>query len=1656
MQDWRRPAEGGAQDERWRGEERLWQEDWRRLQELLWHGERMRQDELRRYNDSRFNEDRRRQDGRGWQEGFPRAEERGRHEGRQRIDHRCRYDDRPRDVERYRNDERWRPAGRSMERRSRVDERGLAEERSRQGARGWAEDRTEPNCDRSKRSRTQESWKSPERRQVDKGELSEKSSRANVEVTTCTDQTAGTRRGSCLAPVEAQSDASTAPRDRSKCAEKPASRLANLSRPHTNQIVPKDTQPLKAQISNVESQEKKENSDEVHVSGVETLESELESETLCTQDMEEHCNQNSDRMEMSGETLNVLESAGTKEQPQLPSQAEETEVSEDKGPGCEMILEGAKSNTPVNPPTMKALHAEGSKFDGSGTEELTAEKPQMPTGIKNRGEEKAKQDFGKKPRRVRLAEICYGIGISLAPAYPRVNDCCYIDSIHPSGPAQKSGLIRQGDKLLRVDSFSCMGICRDEIKKLVVGPYGTPVNLQLERSGSAECDKVAYSLILKRTQPLQLAVRTAKGNQKMEPGGDELREEGKKRKPLIEQVKEGERQMAPAQAETRSRSRLHQGPTREDYVESYPLMKCSKEVRSDDKPNSRHRSDKNKRSRLDDFIHTASTISSTIDCVPHGKAGAQSISSPPSHKKSPRGRGSISPRPSNSSRDLRDNRELSRLSFAPFARKRFQFRGCRFPLCPCHAPDKFYKVWGRSKHSASTGDDLSSPLRGVMCECCERRRQNLWWRVDEKLAEVTEKFSMDLKTLCQWIVKNESLLDPVDVANLFCEFWFLASQAKDSARAGDVQKAVAVLSLCAEKHAKEFTFLEISQVISSSQRSKFQGWAGLLPTLNERAVREVVNAPAKAILDLLFGFAETKENPGAVLMQGIKHRICNLLSSLSPSELCEVVFDFVRLDCHPGSVILQSMEKLLKERRQQFSYAEICSLFLCLCKINIDVHHNILDEIECWAIQSFGALSSFQFASLMYAISAYRNALGRESLLCLKRKIVQQTEDVSGRCVRIALWIVCNVDSEMHVEFFEDLQHLIHKKAVKLSREDIVDIFVSLKALPRCPSDSFIGSLEDKVLEFEETFSLHDWLSVLSCYEVMPIRPCDRMLVACRNKIARDLTCANVNLLARLLFGLTSFDFPLSPEAQHVLEKRAIADAACEAESLSMVFFSSAKFGFLPDGEMIRELEEKLVCRMEECNAKTVLNSILAMAAFQGKFDQIFLDKLVAQVRRHLMKFDFYEICSIICCLSQMGLEASADIVEALSSSSVALHGENNAHLLCQVCSALAKSETRPDSAGWLKMKEEILQSLPFFDPQQTASIFSSLSQLDTQDSGFLAKIESFVASRMDMFDTESRCVIFNALADLQHDSPSTLFASIGTLLASEKLCEGLSPKEVSRMFASLAKTEFIPHASLFEELRTAASKCSSRLDALDVSNILWAHATFGRDPGNILIAALSLQVSALLPEFKSEEVAVVAWSISVLYHCNNVIKMLFSPISSCVSRLFSSFTFAERCQLHLFFITCSLSPELQSELCPEAKQISAVHGERLKMDFVRFNTKMLKSNGVLSQLVQALDEMGMFVQQHAICQQTGYIIDLFVESKDKSWLIQYHSDKTDGTGNVLARRERPQIGECKLKNHLLSCLGYKIAAITNSEWDDVKSSKKSIRSYLAWKLGLV
>jgi len=75
-----------------------------------------------------------------------------------------------------------------------------------------------------------------------------------------------------------------------------------------------------------------------------------------------------------------------------------------------------------------------------------------------------------------------GVGMTLEPADPGRNGCCYVSLIKYGGAVQQSGRVKVGDQLVRIDGFDCVGQARKEIKRRVLGSPDTEIVLEFKRA----------------------------------------------------------------------------------------------------------------------------------------------------------------------------------------------------------------------------------------------------------------------------------------------------------------------------------------------------------------------------------------------------------------------------------------------------------------------------------------------------------------------------------------------------------------------------------------------------------------------------------------------------------------------------------------------------------------------------------------------------------------------------------------------------------------------------------------------------------------------------------------------------------------------------------------------------------------------------------------------------------------------------------------------------------------------------------------------------------------------------------------------------------------------------------------------------------------------
>ena len=96
-------------------------------------------------------------------------------------------------------------------------------------------------------------------------------------------------------------------------------------------------------------------------------------------------------------------------------------------------------------------------------------------------------------------QMC-GVGMTLEAGSEASGGCCVVRGMKKGGPVDLCDRIHVGDRLVRVNDVSCVGVTREAIKEFVIGPVGSQVELLFERHhGDGNTETIAVNL--RRTLP---------------------------------------------------------------------------------------------------------------------------------------------------------------------------------------------------------------------------------------------------------------------------------------------------------------------------------------------------------------------------------------------------------------------------------------------------------------------------------------------------------------------------------------------------------------------------------------------------------------------------------------------------------------------------------------------------------------------------------------------------------------------------------------------------------------------------------------------------------------------------------------------------------------------------------------------------------------------------------------------------------------------------------------------------------------------------------------------------------------------------------------------------------------------------------------------------
>ena len=160
-------------------------------------------------------------------------------------------------------------------------------------------------------------------------------------------------------------------------------------------------------------------------------------------------------------------------------------------------------------------------------------------------------------------------------------------------------------------------------------------------------------------------------------------------------------------------------------------------------------------------------------------------------------------------------------------------------------------------------------------------------------------------------------------------------------------------------------------------------------------------------------------------------------------------------------------------------------------------------------------------------------------------------------------------------------------------------------------------------------------------------------------------------------------------------------------------------------------------------------------------------------------------------------------------------------------------------------------------------------------------------------------------------------------------------------------------------------------------------------------------------------------------------------------------FTAAGLCQLHQFFVWCSVEPRLGVEVITDMQSLK----ETCRSAFVGAPAT---PSATQQQVSETLRHMGLSVKDEDRCPKSGYSIDMIVhdsalgiggESSGRGpWAVEF-----DGPWHFLA--SGAPTGATLLKRRHLQLLGHALVSVPYWEWDECKGAGER-EQYLRSKLG--
>ena len=283
------------------------------------------------------------------------------------------------------------------------------------------------------------------------------------------------------------------------------------------------------------------------------------------------------------------------------------------------------------------------------------------------------------------------------------------------------------------------------------------------------------------------------------------------------------------------------------------------------------------------------------------------------------------------------------------------------------------------------------------------------------------------------------------------------------------------------------------------------------------------------------------------------------------------------------------------------------------------------------------------------------------------------------------------------------------------------------------------------------------------------------------------------------------------------------------------------------------------------------------------------------------------------------------------------------------------------------------------------------------------------------------------------------------------------TPQEGANTLWAAATLGKRPGAGVVEALEARLRAVSAgESKPQEVSNTLWAYATLGERPGAGVVEALEGRLRAVAGEYKPQDIANTLWAACVLALS---VPQIFGGLAGALcDRLLSREDHSQmddsgRCQLHQVFLMCSLDADVLGSLPESIVMLKDRLGDACLASFVRVGARRVTESKFQKYVSQALQRMGLAVDEEYQCPKSAYFIDIRVrKSREQgSSELDMWAVEVDGPSHFLSCKS--PTGATLIKRRHLELLGYNLVSVPHWEWHEVHKDKRAQEEYLWAKL---